>query len=130
MEPLHALVDRISTKFLPSAGSNCNYFINEIPRELSIGSNGNWVASVIDGMIASAIVNTKNTCIRFAAKKYGHLLVLELREANRPKAQPDIVHLQEIKCMAEQIGGCLYIGMPEEERIMMSFSFPYFPLAA
>ena len=129
MEPLHVVVDRISTKFLPSADSNRNYFINEIPRDLSVGVNGDWVASVIDGMIASMIDNTRNTCIRFSAKKFGHLMVLEIRESNRPKVNPDTALLQQMQEMAEKIGGCLYVGMPEEERIIMSFSFPYFRVA-
>lgn len=130
MEPLHSLVDRLSTSFLPAADRHYNYFINEIPRDLSVEYNQDWVASVISGMISSAISTSKNTCIRFCAKKYGHVLVLELREAGRKKLLPDSRQLQQIQDIAEKIGGCLYVGSQEEERIMMSFSFPNLPVAA
>ncbi len=129
-EALHSLVDHLSTSFLPAADRNHNYFINEIPRDLNIEHNQEWVASVISGMISSAIQNTKNTCIRFSAKKYGHVLVLELREAGRAKPQTDNRQLQQIKDIAEKLGGCLYVGSQEEERILMSFSFPNLPIAA
>jgi hypothetical protein len=130
MEPLHSLVDRVTTNFLPAADRHYNYFINEIPRDLSIEYNLQWVASVINGMISSAIGSIKNTCIRISARKFGHVLVLELREAGRANPTTDGAQLKEIQSLAEKIGGCLYVGVPEEERIMMSFSFPNLPAAA
>lgn len=130
MEPLHKLVDSISTSFLPAADRNFNYFINEIPRDLVVEYNQEWVASVISGMISSAVGSAKNTCIRFCAKKYGYVVVLELREAGHRKNQPDRRQLQQMQDIAEKIGGCLYVGSQDEERIMMSFSFPNLPVAA
>ncbi len=130
MDPLHQLVDRISECYLPAARQHENFFINEVPREISISQNQEWVASIISGMIATANERMKKTCIRFLAKKYGPVIVLELREAVRTELPGDDRQIDYIQEMAEKIGGCLYISTREEEKILMSFSFPNQPAAA
>lgn len=130
MDPLHQLLDRVSACFLPAARQNENFFINEVPRELYIDHNHEWVSSIISGMIAAANEMTKRTCIRFSAKKYGPVIVLELREAGKSQFAADDEQIGQIQALAEKIGGCLYVGAREEEKILMSFSFPNLPLAA
>ncbi len=130
LEPLHQLVDRLTTGYLADASRNFNFFINQVPRYLSIDQNSKWIASVINGMIVTANNSTKDSCIRFCAQQYGHVLVLELRETVRSQQGNDESHLLQIQQLAEKIGGCLYVGTREEERILMSFSFPNLPIAA
>ena len=130
MEPLHQLVDRLTSGHLADASRNLNFFINQVPRNLKIEQNSERIASVISGMIVTANNSTKDSCIRFSAQQYGHLLVLELRETVRSQPGNDENHLLQIQKLAEKIGGCLYVGAREEERILMSFSFPNLPFAA
>jgi hypothetical protein len=130
MENLHQLVDRLITSFLPAAVHNHNFFINEVPGELSVEHNKEWVASIISGMIATAVGNTRDNRIRFSAKKYGYVFVLELHEAGRANNYAVNTDLQQIQGLAEKIGGCLFINSHNEEKIVMSFSFPNLPVAA
>lgn len=130
MEPLHNLVDRLITSFSPAAIRDHNFFINDIPLNLPVEHNNEWVASIISGMIATAINNTKNNCIRIAAKKYGYVFVLEVYESGRTNDYPVNTDLHHIQQLAERIGGCLFINNQQEEKIIMSFSFPNLPVAA
>jgi|SRR5688572_10970710 len=130
MEPLHHLVDRLIPSFLPAALRNHNFFINDIPLDLPVEHNKEWVASIISGMIATAVSNTRDNCIRFSAKKYGYVLVLEIQESGRVNNFPINADLQQIQGMAEKIGGCLFINTQKEEKVIMSFSFPNLPVAA
>lgn len=129
MEPLHHLVDRLITSFLPTAVRHHNFFINEIPGNLSVEHNNEWIASVISGMI-TITSNTKNNCIRFSAKKYGYVFVLEMKSTTRVTNHPLNPDLQQMQRLAEKIGGCLCINNQHEEKTLMSFSFPNLPIAA
>jgi len=130
MEPLHHLVDRLITGFLPAAVRKHNFFINDIPLDLPVEYNNEWVASVISGLIATAVSNTKNNCIRLTAKKYGYVFVLEINSACKTNNHPLNAELQQMQRLAEKIGGCLFINAQNEEKTIMSFSFPNLPVAA
>lgn len=130
MEPLHHLVDRLITSFLPAAVRNHNFFINDIPAGLPVEYNNEWVASVISGMIATAVSNTKNNCLRLTAKKYGYVFVFDIKSACKTNNHTVNAELQQMQLLAEKIGGCLFINTQHEENAMMSFSFPNLPVAA
>ncbi len=126
MENLHYLVDRLITSFLPAAVRNHNFFINEVPGEMPVEHNSEWVASIISGMIAIAANNTSNNCIRFSAKKYGYVFVLEMQEFNTIPVNTDLRQLQRL---AEKMGGCLFFTQQSKEKSIMSFIFPNLPVA-
>jgi len=130
MEPLHHLVDRLITSFLPTAVRHHNFFINEIPGNMPVEYNNEWVASIISGMIATITGNSKNNCIRLSAKKYGYVFVLEMISTARATHHPLNPDLQQMQQLAEKIGGCLCINNQHEEKTLMSFSFPNLPIAA
>lgn len=130
MESLHELVTRLSSGFLSIASGNQNLFINDIPGDLAVEHNREWIASVISGMIASAVNGTRGAAIRFTAKKFGPILVLEVHESGQAETYPGTLEIQQMQNLAERIGGCLFINTQERERTIMSFSFPAIPAAA
>jgi hypothetical protein len=128
MEPLHQLVDRLITSFSPAALRNHIFFVNEIPVNLQVEHNNECVASVISGMITSVISDSKENCIRFTAKKFGHVLVLELAENGAAQHHLN-ADLQQMQHLAEKIGGCLFINTQSPNKTLLSFSFPNLPVA-
>lgn len=125
MENLHQLVDRVIISFLPAAVRNHNFFINEVPAEMPVEHNNEWVASIISGMIAIAANSTSNNCIRFSAKKYGYVFVLEMQEFN---TIPVNTYLRQLQRLAEKMGGCLFFTQQSKEKSIMSFIFPNLPV--
>ena len=125
MENLYLLVDRLITSFLPAAVRNHNIFINEVPSELPVEHNDEWVASIITGMITIATTNTTNNCISFSAKQYVHVIVLEMQEFNKIPQNTD---LRQVQRLAEKIGGSLCITVQNHEKSSMLFSFPNLPV--
>ena len=130
MEPLHQLVDRLITSFLPAALRNHIFFVNEIPVNLQVEHNNECVASVISGMITSVVSNSKENCIRFSAKKFGHVLVLELSGNGGGVYNHLNADLQQMQRLAEKIGGCLFINTQSPGKTLLSFNFPNLPVAA
>lgn len=129
METLQHLAGRIAGTFLPAAVRHNNFFINDIPADLPVDHNHEWVASVIGGMLATVIDHARDTCIRLSARKYGYVMVLEVRESGSINGYAMACGLQEVQGLAEKIGGCLNISITRPETTI-SFSFPNLPIAA
>ncbi len=125
MENLYELVARLITSFLPAAVRNHNIFVNEVPADLPVEHNNEWIASIITGLIAIAATNTTGNFIRFSARKYGHVIVLEMQEFNKISFNTDLRQLQRL---AEKIGGSLSITVQNPDKSITTFSFPNLPV--
>jgi hypothetical protein len=130
MENLHQLTGRLANNFLPVAVSNHSFFINDIPADLSVAHNREWVASVVGSLLCTVVHNVKDTCIRLSAKKYGHVIILEIQESGSTNTFTMASELQQVYSLAERIGGNLSIGLRRPEITTITFSFPNLPLAA
>lgn len=130
METLHQLAGRIINSFLPAAVQNNNFFINDIPNDLKVDHNQEWVESVIGGVITSVVDHARSTCIRVSAKIYGYVMVLEVHEAGSINGYAMACSLQQAQTMAQKIGGCLSISIQQPTVTTIAFSFPNLPIAA
>lgn len=124
MENLNQLVTRLTGNYLQLATDNRSFFVNDIPENLPVESNSQWIASVISRILSIVARNVKNTCIRLSAKKHGHVTVLEIQESGAVNTYALASDLQTVNLLAEQIGGHLDITLPKAEVITISFSFP------
>ena len=69
MENLHNLVTRLTGNYLVVAENNQSFFVNNIPDNLPVANNSQWIASVISRMLSIVTSHVRNTCIRLSAKK-------------------------------------------------------------
>lgn len=124
MENLNQLVDRLSAVFLPAAVQNQSFFLNDVPNDLAIVSNTQYISSVMSRMIATVVNHVKDTCIRFTAKRHGNIVVLEVQESGSVNGFAMASELQQVNSLAERIGGYLSITLPRAETTSIAFSFP------
>lgn len=124
MENLSQLIDRLAGVFLPAANRNQSYFVNEVPGDLAIGGNPQYIAPVLSRMISTIVNHVKNTSIRFSAKKNGHVVVLEIQESGSENGFALASELQQVNSLAERIGGWLSISLPRSQTTSIAFSFP------
>lgn len=124
---LHALTDRLAGSFLPAAVQNHNFFVNDIPDDLAVEYNKEWLCSVISGMLAEVVRQAKNTCIRLSARKYGYIIVLEIQQGGHPAAYAKSNTIGQLQVLAEKIGGCLHVTSARPRTNLLSFSFPNLP---
>ena len=124
MENLNQLIDRLAGVFLPAAKRNQSYFVNDVPSTLSLDANPHYVAPVVSRMISTVVNHVKNSCIRFSAKKHGHIVVLEIQESGSVNGFALASELQQVNRLAEKIGGYLSISLPKAETTSIAFSFP------
>ena len=131
MESLNQFVSRLTVNHLPAAVQNHSFFINNIPADLAIENNRQWIASVISGLLSTVAGHAKNTCIRLSAKKNGHVIVFMIQESGNTNSYAMASDLSQAYLLAEKIGGCLSVSVPVMNNTTISFSFPNLqPVAA
>ncbi len=124
MENLNKLVDRLSEVFLPAAVQNQSFFLNDVPADLAITSNTQYISSVLSRMISTVVKHVSDTCIRFTARRHGNIVVLEVQESGSVHGFAMASELQQVNSLAERFGGRLSITLPRPETTAISFSFP------
>ncbi|MCR6718810.1 MAG: hypothetical protein NVV59_00655 [Chitinophagaceae bacterium] len=128
MESLQNLVGRLTQGYLSEAAKYKNIFVNEVPSDLGIEYNHSWVCSIINGLFNTIVQHSRETCIRISARRYGYVMVLEVKESGSVNGYAMACGLQEINSLAEKIGGCLSISV-QQPTTTVAFSFPNLPLA-
>lgn len=130
MNTLSKLTGHLANNFLPVAVQNRSFFVNDIPDDLSVDHNQEWVASIINGMLDAVVRHAKDTCIRITARKYGYVNVLEIQESGCISTYAVACGLQETQALAQKIGGSLNISIQKPKSTTISFSFPNLPAVA
>lgn len=130
MDSLKQLTSRLAGSYLPVAVRNHSFFMNDIPEEMAVEHNREWVSSIISGLLSAVVQHAKDTCIRLTARKYGHVMVLEIKESGCISSYAMACNLQDVQNLAEKIGGCLTISINKEKSTTIAFSFPNLPIAA
>jgi len=130
MENLSHLVNRIAASCLPAAFHNQSFFVNDIPADIPVSHNQEWVASVVSGMISTVARSVRNSCIRISANSYGHVTVLEIHDVSTSRIYSMNTALKQWQSLAQKIGGCLYLNLQRQNENTLSFSFTDLPLAA
>lgn len=127
MNNLRQIVDRLSVALLPFAVNKHSFFVNDIPADIMIDHNRKWIASVIEGLLATVTGHVNSTCIRLSAQKQGHFIVFTILESGNTNSYAMAGELKQAFSLAEQIGGCLSISVPVIDHTTISFSFPNLP---
>jgi len=130
MKNLNQIVNRLLSTHLSLAERNHSFFINDIPQDLPINHNREWIASVISGLLSTVTGHAKNTCIRLSARKHDQIIVLTILESGNTNSYAMASELKQAYSLAEKIGGCLSISVPVMDNTTISFSFPNLPAVA
>lgn len=130
MNNLNELAGHLTGRFQSAAVTNQNFFVNDIPANLPISYNKEWLSSVISAMLSVVVRHAHNTRIRLSARRYGYIIVLEMEQDGDIDNYARDRSLQQIEQLANRIGGCIHMSYRESEMKILSFSFPNLPLIA
>ncbi len=124
MENLKQVVSRLSAVFLPNAVRHQSFFLKDVPADISIESSPQYITPVMSRLIAAMVRHVSEACIRFTARKQGHVIVLEMHETGHVDGFAMASELQQVNALAETIGGRLSIAIPRSKTTSIAFSFP------
>lgn len=127
MESLRDLVGRVSNNYLSVAAQHKNFIVNDVPFDMGIDYNHSWISSIVNGLFETVVRNARETCIRVTARRYGYVVVLEVKESGNVNGYSMAIGLQEVNTLAEKIGGCLNISV-QQPMTTVAFSFPNLPM--
>ena len=120
---LQELVDKLVTGELSAALQKESFIVNEVPGELVIATDENMLAGVLRGLLHTVVSNARNSCIRVAAKVYGDIVLVHVRETRRANSKTIMEQLGKIQSLAEKVRGCVTVCNQQEETITLAFSF-------
>lgn len=127
---LRQLTDDLIDSVASAAIENDSFFVNEIPDDMDIDTDPQLVASVLGGMLSTVAQHAKGSCIRVSAKIYHNVILVHVKDCNSSQNY-DIYHsLQELKPLAEKIGGVVDVNSLRLKVTTVVFSFPNLPMAA
>jgi hypothetical protein len=124
---LRQLIDDLLDSIASAAILNDSFFVNDIPDDLDIDTDPQLVASVLGRMLSTVAKHSKSSCIRVSAKIYHDVVLVHIKDCNS-SYNYDIYHnLQELKPLAEKIGGIIDVNSYRLKVTTVVFSFPNVP---
>jgi hypothetical protein len=106
---LHHFVDELTLGLLPSAVGRKSLIINQIDRDLQIGSDENMLAYVLWNLLDRVISSTQNECIHIESVTEGDTTLIRVRNAGTYFYRTVCHGFREVQYAAEKLGGTISI---------------------
>lgn len=106
---LHHFVDELTLGLLPAAVGRKSLIINQIDRDLQIGSDENMLAYVLWNLLDRVISSTQNECIHIESVTEGDTTLIRVRNAGTYFYRTVCHGFREVQYAAEKLGGTISI---------------------
>jgi hypothetical protein len=106
---LHRFVDELMTGLLPRAVSRKTLIINQIDRDLEVGSDENLLAFILWNLLDKAVESTQNECIHVESVCKGEKTMIRVRNAGVYFYRSCANCFRQVQDAAEKLGGSISI---------------------
>ena len=106
---LHRFVDELMTGLLPRAVSRKTLIINQIDRDLEVGSDENLLAFILWNLLDKAVESTQNECIHVESICQGEKTMIRVRNAGVYFYRSCANCFRQVQDAAEKLGGSITI---------------------
>ena len=106
---LHRFVDELMTGLLPRAVSRKTLIINQIDRDLEVGSDENLLAFILWNLLDKAVECTQNECIHIESICKGEKTMIRVRNAGVYFYRSCANCFRQVQDAAEKLGGTISI---------------------
>jgi hypothetical protein len=106
---LHRFVDELMTGLLPRAVSRKTLIINQIDRNLEVGSDENLLAFILWNLLDKAVESTQNECIHVESICKGEYTMIRVRNAGVYFYRSCANCFRQVQDAAEKLGGSISI---------------------
>lgn len=107
--PLHRFVDELTAGLLPRAVSRKSIIINQIDRDLQVGSDENLLAFVLWNLLDKVVDSTQNECIHVESVCLGDSTMIRVRNAGVYFYRSCANCFRQMQDAAEKLGGSISI---------------------
>lgn len=106
---LHHFVDELTLGLLPQAVSRKTLIINQIDRNIRVGSDENMLAYVLWNLLDRAISSTQNECIHIESVVEDGATLIRVRNAGIYFYRTISNGFRQVQHAAEKLGGTISI---------------------
>jgi len=106
---LHRFIDELMTGLLPRAVSRKTLIINQIDRDLEVGSDENLLAFILWNVLDKAVECTQNECIHVESIRNGESTMIRVRNAGVYFYRSCANCFRQVQDAAEKLGGSISI---------------------
>jgi hypothetical protein len=106
---LHRFVDDLTAGLVPRAVSRKSIIINQIDRDLEVGSDENLLAFVLWNLLDKAVDSTQNECIHVESVRLGDSTMIRVRNAGVYFYRSSANCFRQVQDAAEKLGGSISI---------------------
>jgi hypothetical protein len=110
---LHRFVDELTIGLLPMAVSRKTIIVNQIDRELEVGSDENMLAYVLWNLLDRVVSSTQNECIHVESLRSGEDTMIIVRNAGTYFYRTLSNGFRQVQYAAEKLGGSISIDHTE-----------------
>lgn len=119
--PLHRIVDELTTALLPLAVSRRTIILNQIDRDLEIGTDENTLAYVLWNLLDRAVNSTHNECIHVESVCQEGSMMIRVRNAGTYFYRNISHNFRQVQHAAEELGGSIHIEHMANTSTVVSF---------
>ncbi|HXD79757.1 MAG TPA: hypothetical protein VN616_18200 [Puia sp.] len=106
---LHRFVDELTAGLLPRAVSRKTIIINQIDRELELGTDENLLAFILWNLLDRAVACTQNECIHVESMREGDATMIRVRNAGVYFYRTLADNFRQVQHAAEKLGGTISV---------------------
>ena len=106
---LHRFVDELTAGLVPRAVSRKSIIINQIDRNLEVGSDENLLAFVLWNLLDKVVDCTQNECIHIESVEQGDSTMIRVRNAGVYFYRSCANCFRQVQDAAEKLGGSISI---------------------
>jgi hypothetical protein len=106
---LHRFVDELTEGLVPLAVSRKSIILNQIDRDLEVGSDENMLAYVLWNLLNRVVSSTQNECIHIESASTVDCTVIRVRNAGVYFYRTVSNDFRQVQHAAEKLGGSISI---------------------
>ncbi|GGB09978.1 HAMP domain-containing histidine kinase [Puia dinghuensis] len=106
---LHRFVDELMAGLLPRAVSRKTIIVNQIDRDLEVGSDENLLAFILWNLLDKAVESTQNECIHIESIRKDETTMIRVRNAGVYFYRSCANCFRQVQDAAEKLGGSISI---------------------
>jgi hypothetical protein len=120
---LHRFVDELTEGLVPLAVSRRSIIINQIDRDLEVGSDENTLAYVLWNLLNRVVSSTQNECIHIESVSAGDSTVIRVRNAGVYFYRTVSNSFRQVQYAAERLGGGISIDYTDHTSPTIELTF-------
>jgi len=121
---LQQLVSDLVENSLPAASHNNTLVLNEVRQGIALGSSTQRAVDVMNELLFTIVVNSRNGDIHITADRYNDVVTLEIQERNNYNGYALAYSVSSMETDAAMLGGHITIKDSSKKIATILFSFP------